>query len=168
MPRANFVCVLLILLACSDGTGPGTDGPLSLSARLDGRPWTPDYGSNLLSTRRPDGYLFVGAIRRYSLGGPARDAIGVQIVGFTGPGRYVFTGDPVGTTGVYALYDSATGGSTNFYSHAPNTGEVTVTELDTVAHRVAGRFSFSAGEEGGTRAVRVEQGVFRVEYTMAQ
>jgi hypothetical protein len=56
-------------------------------------------------------------------------------------------------------------GATNFYSTPPNAGELVITEVDTVAHRVAGRFDFEAREEPDARQVSVARGFFRVKYT---
>ena len=101
--------------------------------------------------------------------GPNRDAVGFQLVGFTGPGRYPLTPDPQSSIGIYNLYDpDGVGAGGQFSSSPSNPGEVIVTELDTVAHRIAGRFSFEAKEDLGSRIVQIERGLFRVEYTVEQ
>jgi hypothetical protein len=161
--KVLIAALLASLTACAE-TGPGVEGPLLVLAQVDGASWAPDNGGITFSYLLPDGYLFVGAIRRDSLG-RARDGVGVQLKHFAGPGRYPLTSDPVGDTGLYALYDPVTTGATNFFSAPPNTGELVITEVDTVTHRIAGRFNFEAQEEGGTRHVSVTRGVFRVEYS---
>jgi hypothetical protein len=159
-----YTFILAVLLACSDGTGPGTEGPLLMSAELDNTAWSLEDGGRTFAYLTPDRYLFVGAIRNDSLG-HSRDGIGVQVVGFAGPGHYALTPEPAGDTGLYALYNPSTGGAVNFFSDSASPGELIVSELDTIARRIAGRFSFQAREDNGDQVVLVEEGVFRVEYT---
>lgn len=45
-----------------------------------------------------------------------------------------------------------------------NTGTLTITRLDTVAHVIAGTFSFTAKEIGGTKTVSVTDGRFDINY----
>jgi hypothetical protein len=88
-----YTFILTVLLACSDGTGLGTEGPLLMSAQLDSTPWSLENGGHTFAYLTPDRYMFVGAIRNDSLG-RSRYAIGLQIVGFAGPGHYSLTPAP--------------------------------------------------------------------------
>src|SRR5687767_691162 len=78
-------------LACSETVGPGTDGPLAFTARVDGSAWTLD-GANTEAFLTPEGDLLLRAIRRDALF-RAVDGIAVIITSVGGPGRYSLTSD---------------------------------------------------------------------------
>ena len=161
--RRKTVIIALALFACADPTGLGTDGPLTWSALVDSARWAPDNGGYTFAFLTRTGYLLVAAIRKDTLG-QAQDALGVQIVPYSGPGHYPLTPEPNGSTGLYSVFNPATQGVRSFVSASAHPGELWITEVDTLAHRIAGRFSFEAQEDTGTAHVNVSGGVFRVVY----
>jgi hypothetical protein len=152
-------------LACSETVGPGTDGPLTFAARVDGSAWTLD-GANTEAFLTPEGDFLLRAIRRDTLF-RAVDGIAVIITSVGGPGRYSLTSDFDGDYGLYAIYDPVNATSTSFISTPPNVGQLEIIAIDTAARRVAGRFNFEAQQLEGGRRVKIESGVFRVSYETA-
>jgi hypothetical protein len=160
----RFRAVLAVMLgaACSDPAGPGTEGPLGFSARLDGSPWTANAPATAEAHLTAEGYFQVRAFRRDSLF-RAIDGIAVVVRHVQGSGRYPLTSDFDRDYGIYGAFDPINLTDTTFLS-TPTTGELEITQIDTVARRIAGRFSFEAEQIDGTRRVRIEAGVFRVVY----
>jgi len=152
-----------LLFACSDPFELGTDGPLLFKATVDGLPWIPDKGANTSAHLTPAGVFVALAVRRDTLL-RARDGIGFRVSHLTAPGTYPFASDLSGDWGAYATYDPVNLTDTIFISTPPKAGHLEVTEIDTVNHRIAGRFEFEAVQLAGTREVRVTSGVFRLEY----
>jgi Family of unknown function (DUF6252) len=165
-PLAALVAMVL-LSSCSEPFALDTEGALLFQSRVDGVSWTPDNGVNISATFLPDGSFLVVAIRRDSLF-RARDGMGIVLRHLTAPGQYVFTSSAAGDCGLYSIYDPVNSTTdANFVSTPPNVGQVDITDIDTVNHRIAGRFEFEAQEDGGARRVHVTDGVFRVEYEVA-
>lgn len=146
------------MVACSDPTGLGTEGPLLWTARLNGVPWTVGNGS-VTAHVTSSGYLLVAAFRRDSLGN-SLDLMGVKLVDYVGPGRYQLTPDASRNFGGYA---PAVVGPTWISTSSPP-GEIWITEVDTAAHRIAGLFDFRAQAEGGSAYVSITDGRFRAAY----
>lgn len=166
--RSSGWAVTLIVasgLACSETVGPGTDGPVTLTARVDGSAWTLD-GANMEAFLTRDGDFLLRAIRRDGLF-RAVDGIAVIITSVEGPGRYSLTSDFDQDYGLYAIYDPVNATSTSFISTPPNVGQLEITAIDTAARRIAGRFNFEAQQLEGVRRVKIESGVFRVSYENA-
>jgi hypothetical protein len=161
--RITSAFVAIALFACTRSADLGGGGRLTWTARLDNTDWTPEKGGYTVSHLTRDGYLLVAAFRRDSLG-RARDAMGVKLVSYSGPGRYELAPDPAGNVGIYSRDDPTTGASKNFFSTRAHSGELWITDVDTVAHRIAGRVSFEAQEEGGSHLVTISDGVFRIAY----
>lgn len=63
--------------------------------------------------------------------------------------------------GVYRTYKPTT---REYITSSKRTGSLTITRLDTVAHVIAGTFSFTAEELGGTSTVNVTDGRFDINY----
>jgi hypothetical protein len=160
--RLSAMLVLMWGIACADPTGPGTDGVLFFRARVDESLWTPDNGANTDAYLTPDGYFLARAIRRDTLF-RAIDGMAVIVRHVQGPGRYPLTSDFDRDHGLYGAFDPVNLTDTTFLS-APNSGEVEITQIDTAARRIAGRFSFEAQQVDETRRVRISAGVFRVVY----
>jgi hypothetical protein len=165
---AAAALILAVLLArCSSGTGPGLDDPLQFTARINGAAWAPADSARTLAFWRSDSVLFVGGIRTDQAGRAARalDALGVQAAQFTGPGVYSLGDDPLSSNGEYLVYDQAVGGiAQTFRTTAPTSGQIRVTEVDTLRHLIAGVFSFQTQEVGGSTRVAVSHGAFRLTY----
>jgi hypothetical protein len=138
--------LLATTLACSDATGPGTDGALNVSAAV----LTPEGFFTLAANRR-------GALLQFV------DGLRLAALNVSGVGHYPLTGDS--GRGSYVIFDRVFFQDTMFSSTPTNIGELEITGLDTLAHRIAGRFNFQAQEINGPRWVNVDAGVFRATYT---
>ena len=80
----RLVGMLAALAACSDGPGLGPDGPLFVTATLDGVAWAPDTAIAAI-----DGTRIEVIASRYSvLGTAAEEALDVTVTDFTGPTTY--------------------------------------------------------------------------------
>jgi Family of unknown function (DUF6252) len=156
--------VAILTLACSDATGPGTNGALNVSARVDGSTWTPTNGGEVYAVLTPGGFFTLAANRRDALLQYV-DGLRLAVIHVSGVGRYPLTGDA--GQGSYVIIDRVTFRDTLFTSTPTNMGELEITGMDTLTHRIAGRFSFQAKEVGGDRSVKVDGGVFRVDYATA-
>lgn len=157
--RLRSLILVAALAACSDPAGPGTDGPLMWSARLDGVPWTPQVGI-VVAHVTSSGYLFVAAFRQDSVGG-TQDAMGIQVANYAGPGHYAL--DTVAFDGNYGVYLPAPVGP-GFLTSTAHPGEIWITEQDTASRRVAGVFHFRADAEVGSTSVDITSGLFRAVY----
>jgi len=167
MPRTRLLAcgtslVAILIFACSDATGPGTDGAVNVSARVNGSAWTPANGGEVYAVLTPEGFLTLAANRR---GAQFQyvDGLRLAALNVSGVGHYPLTGDS--GRGSYVIFDRVTFQDTMFSSTPTNIGELEITGLDTLAHRIAGRFNFQAQEINGTRWVNVDAGVFRATYT---
>ena len=160
--RLRAVLAVMLGAACSDPAGPGTEGPLGFSARLDGSPWTANAPPSAEAHLTAEGYFQIRAFRRDSLF-RAIDGIAVVVRHVQGSGRYPLTSDFDRDYGIYGAFDPINLTDTTFLS-TPGIGELEITQIDTVARRIAGRFSFEAEQIDGPRRVRIEAGIFRVAY----
>ncbi len=62
------------------------------------------------------------------------------------------------------MYNSSKPTKGSYITSTAHTGTLTVTRLDTVAHVIAGTFSFTAKEIGGTKTFSVTDGRFDINY----
>jgi hypothetical protein len=154
--------LLATTLACSDATGPGTDGALNVSARVNGSTWTPANGGEVYAVLTPEGFFTLAANRRGALL-QFVDGLRLAALNVSGVGRSPLTGDS--GRGSYVIFDRVFFQDTMFSSTPTNIGELEITGLDTLAHRIAGRFNFQAQEINGTRWLNVDAGVFRATHT---
>lgn len=154
--RTSWVAALGLAVACgSDSTGPDPDptpdpSNSSMSARIDGQPWTANVGIQAVRAS--------GAI---GLAGGNGDVI--ISLGFVGSGPGTFTiGGPSGANGTVSESNGTVAWTT---SAGGGSGSIVVTTLDDT--RVAGTFSFVAPASAATSATgtrTVTEGTFNVRF----
>ena len=162
MRSLRCVAIASLVLACSDSTGIGLDGPSFLRAWVNGK---------LVSLGNEDSYLWsyygpemqVQALRG-TLVPAGNPYIMIAINSYHGPGTY-----PLGdysTVGGWAQYGIVSGDppgvSQSFGTTSQYKGSVRIVAADTAAGVITGTFEFSALATSGTGTVQVTGGSFRV------
>lgn len=137
-----------------------------MTAVIDGIPWTVGPADGAFGQITPDSTLVVSGI---AFEAPdICQALGFQVGRLHATGTYSlsFSRDSGPVSGAY--YEIHSGPSpveVQVYATGEgNTGQVHITGIDTVEHFIAGTFTFTALQRGGTAVVRVKQGSFRVHY----
>jgi hypothetical protein len=150
--RLGALVAFAVLAGCGggDATGPDGDGPVLVSASVDGKAWVSNAqgGQERATLSAPGLYILQGAqlegsssivITLYNVRGPANYPLGVNAT-------------TVGGTAIFV--ESGRGWSTPLSGAA---GTVTITEL--TSSRIVGTFSFNAEAiSGGATGVRAVTG----------
>ncbi len=166
-PRYPTMALMALVVGCADTTGPSLDGAPFVTATIDGTRWTMDTNGDAFAELTPDSTFAVWGTRTDVLGNN-QEALGFQVGHFhatTGTYTLSYDRDP-SNIGSYTMYLDQSGSDVRIFATpwADRIGQVRITAVDAARHVVAGTFTFSALQLGGTAVLQVTEGSFRVQY----